>query len=59
MKKTYISPESFTVRLTMNRPLLLGTSDPRVGINFDDSVDAGEVEVKSVINDVNVWDSTW
>ena len=56
MKKTYISPSLFVVRIAATRPL--AASDPALTINLDDSVDAANVEVRGV-SDVNVWDNEW
>ena len=57
MKKTYINPNMVVVRLAMTKPL--AASDPVVGLKLDDSVDAGDVEVREVISDVNVWNNEW
>ena len=57
MKKTYISPSLFVVRIAMTRPL--AASDPALTINLDDSVDAVNVEARGVVSDVNVWDNEW
>ena len=56
MKKTYIAPELLVVRLTQMAVL---ASSPDVGIDSDDSVDAGAVEVRSVISNKSVWDEEW
>lgn len=45
------------VRLAMTRPLAF--SDPSLTIDFDSTIDAGNVEVKDYITDVNIWDEEW
>ena len=59
MKKTYINPSMMVVRLAMTRPLAF--SDPSLTIDFDSAsaIDAGAVEVKDYITDVNIWDNEW
>ena len=57
MKKTYINPSMTVVRLAMTRPLAI--SDPNLSIDFDDAIEAGDVEVKNYISDVNLWDEEW
>ena len=57
MKKTYINPSMTVVRLAMTRPLAF--SDPNLSIDFDDAIEAGDVEVKNYITDVNIWDEEW
>ena len=57
MKKTYINPSMTVVRLAMTRPLAF--SDPNLSIDFDSTIDAGNVEVKDYITDVNIWDEEW
>ena len=58
MKKTYINPSMMVVRLAMTRPLAF--SDPNVLADpLADPINAGNVEVKDYITDVNIWDNEW
>ncbi len=58
MKKTYIIPKAFT--LEVNTTTMISTSDPKVGINRNGSVDAGNVETKGYNpKQKNIWDEQW
>ena len=60
MKKKYISPSIFTVRLSAIRPLAASTPD--VGIdNSTDPVLGSSLDVNEYkgITDVNLWDNEW
>jgi len=58
MKKTYISPESIEVRLMSSAILAVSTTRPNVTIDDDDTVDAEDVEVKTVTFS-SIWDEEW
>ncbi|MBR4644908.1 MAG: hypothetical protein IKO73_07115 [Bacteroidaceae bacterium] len=59
MKKLYISPELLIVQLS-SRTTILQASDPDVGIDGSESVDADLVETReSVITGKSVWDEEW
>ena len=56
MKKNYILP---SLRLTaMVAESLMATSDPKVIVNKDTTVDAAEVDVKGT-SSYNVWNDDW
>ena len=54
MKKTYISPSMVVVRLAMTQPL---ASSPTAGLNPNQSVNAGDIEVKGFNG--SFWDDEW
>ena len=55
MKKSYIIPASEEIRLGAQKVLAVS---PNVTVNTTGSVDAADVEVKSV-SDKDVWDEEW
>ena len=60
MKKSYIIPDTVIVKIAPTNTLL-SASDPNAAVNWEGSVDAGEVEVKSFTGhscSVN-WDDDW
>lgn len=60
MKKSYITPATLVVKLAP-KTTLLTTSNPVVTVNWEDTVDAEEVEVKTYnggAGSVN-WDDDW
>jgi hypothetical protein len=57
MKKTYIAPSLVLVRIA---PIsVIAFSDPQVGLDDSESVDADKVETKSYISDRNIWEEEW
>ena len=50
MKKIYQKPETLTVKITSSN--ILSASNPQVGLDPDESVDAGSVESRRN----NLWD---
>lgn len=60
MKKSYITPATLVVKLAP-KTTLLTTSNPVVTVNWDETVEAGDVEVKTYnggAGSVN-WDDDW
>ena len=59
MKKSYITPATLVVKLAPRT--ILATSNPVVSVNWEDTVDADKVEVKTYnggAGSVN-WDDDW
>jgi len=57
MKKTYIAPSLVLVRIA---PIsVIAFSDPQVGLDDSEFVDADKVETKSYISDRNIWEEEW
>ena len=57
MKKTYITPETLAISLTISN--IIAASEPHISIGGGE-IDADEVEVKEVNTiDFNLWDKEW
>lgn len=57
MKKTYIIPTLCTVSTTECLPI--ASSDPQVGLDTNDNVNASDVDVRGSSRNYNVWNEDW
>lgn len=57
MKKSYINPAIVIINVAPTTPLAAST--PGLTVNWEDNVDAGEVEVKGNVHHYDVWEDDW